>query len=68
MEENVTIPLKEYKKLIRYKRAVDALEEQIHEFQEEFVVEVKKISSDMDRGEKVSFKNLDELDAYLAKE
>ncbi|MFP3950226.1 MAG: hypothetical protein ACLFUZ_04010 [Candidatus Micrarchaeia archaeon] len=68
MEENITIPLKEYKRLIRYKRAVEALEEQIYEFRGEFVEEVKRISSEMDKGKKVSFKNLDELDAYLERE
>ena len=68
MEENITIPLKEYKRLIRYKQAVDALEEQVYEFREEFVEEAKKISSEMDKGKKVSFKNLDELDEYLEKE
>ena len=68
MEENITIPLKEYKRLIRYKKAVEALEEQVYEFREDFVEEVKGISSEMDKGRKVSFKNLDELDEYLEKE
>jgi len=62
--ENVTLSVKEYKELLRCKRILEFMEEELHGpmFKKEFEEEVARVRGRMAKGEKVSLKSLDELD------
>ncbi len=62
--ENVTLSVKEYKKLLRCKRILEFMESELHGpmFRKEFEEDVARVRAKMAKGEKVSLKSIDELD------
>lgn len=65
--EYVSVPKEEYEKLLLYKQILNYVEEELHEkeFKEEFVAEVQKIREKVKKGKRTSFKNKEEMNAYL---
>ncbi|MBI5051159.1 hypothetical protein HZC08_00200 [Candidatus Micrarchaeota archaeon] len=67
--ENVTISKQEYLQLLRCKQIVGTIEAEIHEpeFKEEFVKKTEDIRSEMNRGKKIRFRSVEEMEKYLEK-
>lgn len=66
--EYVKVPKEEYAELLMYKQIITYVEEELHqkeEMKEEFVKEIERISEEVKKGKKVSFKNKGEMNAYL---
>ncbi len=65
--ENISISRVEYLELLRYKEMISVLEELIHErkFKEEFVRRVLEAEKRVAKGEKATFKSMDEMSKYL---
>ena len=66
--EYVQVPKEEYEKLLMYKQILTYVEEELHEkeqMKENFVKEIESISEDVKKGKKISFKNKEEMNAYL---
>ena len=66
--EYVKVPKEEYEQLLMYKQIITYVEEELHEkeeLREEYVKEVQKISDEVKKGKKISFKNKEEMNEYL---
>jgi hypothetical protein len=59
--------MKEYEDLLRCKRILEFMEEELHgpKFKKEFEEDVQRIRARMKAGEKISLKSIDELDAAV---
>ena len=65
--EYVKIPKEQYEKLLTYQQIITYVEEELHEkeLRKEFVAEVERIMREVKKGKKQSFKNKEEMNAYL---
>jgi hypothetical protein len=65
--QTVTIEKNEYLELLRYKEIVQVFEDLMHgpAFKQEFIDRVNEAEKRIDKGEKVSFKSIDEMDKYI---
>ena len=65
--ENISISKVEYLELLRYKEMISVLEELIHErkFKEEFVRRILEAEGRIAKGEKTTFKSINEMSKYL---
>ncbi len=67
--ETITIPKQEYEQLVRYKYILELVEDELHEkpFKEDFVKKTEEIRKEMDKGKKIRFKSVEEMDEYIKK-
>ncbi len=67
--ESITISKTEYEELLKYKYILTLVEDELHErqFKEEFVKKTEEIRKEMDKGKKVRFQSVEEMDEYLRK-
>ena len=65
----VSIPKSEYTELLMYREMVTVLEDMLHEpkFKKDFVKRVLEAEERVKKGEKVAFKSVKEMSAYLDK-
>lgn len=63
MTQTITIPIGEYKLLVRCKHIVEADFEE--NFTEDFIQKIKRIEEDIRAGKKISFKNRADMDKHL---
>ena len=68
--ENITISKKEYEELLKYKYIMSMVEEELHEvpFKESFIKETEKIRQEMNKGKKIRFRSVEEMDARIKKD
>ena len=67
--ENINISRLEYVELLRYKEMIQVMEQLMHEpaFKQEFINRVTEAEKRVKKGEKMQFKSVKEMSAYLEK-
>ncbi|MBS3067268.1 hypothetical protein J4450_01080 [Candidatus Micrarchaeota archaeon] len=65
--ESVTISKTEYEELLKYKYIMNIVEEELHErpMKENFIKKTEELRKEMEKGKKVSFSSVDEMDRAI---